>query len=89
MVGDQAAENVTLAVVADPLRRCNTFFPFPCVLRTVFVYTSNFAHPDRLTLRTVMVVVSWLPLFACPGFGWDGDHFLPSSWYSAVLLDLV
>lgn len=69
MVGDQAAENVTLAIVADPLRRCNTFFPFPRVLHTVFVYTSNFAHPDRLTLRTVMVVVSWLLLFACPGFG--------------------
>jgi len=63
MPGDRAAENVILAVVADPLGRCNACLPFPSLLPTLFVYMIHFTHKDRVTLRAGVVVIAWPLLF--------------------------
>lgn len=74
MLGVQVAESVALALWQVLSGGVMPSFPSH-ILHAVFVYTSDFAHTDRLTLRTVVVVVSWLLLFVCPDLGWDRVNF--------------
>lgn len=58
MPGDRAEESVIFAVVTGPLRRCNTFLPFPHLLPTFFYSQSYLEGCDGgyLTATTLVEV---------------------------------
>lgn len=67
MLGDQAAENVTLAIVASPLRKCDAFFPFPhpvCSLCLHQWFCSHWqTYPEDCNGGCLMATTIWLSWF--------------------------